>query len=88
MPEAEAKKALENAQLNWTVGTPGFYEGVEPGRVGGMSILPDTQIEKGATVQIYICEEPANVTEPTTEPTTAPTESAPAESQTSEGGNG
>lgn len=88
MPEAEAKKALENAHLNWTVGTPGFYEGVEPGRVGGMSILPDTQIEKGATVQIYICEEPANVTEPTTEPTTAPTESAPAESQTSEGGNG
>ena len=87
MTEAEAKKALENAHLNWTVGIPGFYEGVEPGRVGGMSILPDTQIEKGATVQIYICEEPANVTEPTTEPTTAPTESAPAESQTSEGGN-
>ncbi|MBR6826038.1 MAG: Stk1 family PASTA domain-containing Ser/Thr kinase, partial [Oscillospiraceae bacterium] len=35
MTEAEAKKALEAAKLVWSVGEPGFYEGVEPGLVGG-----------------------------------------------------
>lgn len=87
MPEAEAKKALETAKLGWTVGDPGFYEGVEVGKVGGMSIQPDTQIEKGATITIYLCKEPENVTEPTTE-STAPSESSDQESQITEGENG
>ena len=87
MTEAEAKKALEDAKLMWTVGDPGFYESVEPGKVGGMSVQPETQIEKGANITIYLCKEPENVTEPTTE-STAPPESSSQESQASEGDNG
>ncbi len=86
MTEAEAKKALETANLGWAVGDPGFYEGIEPGKVGGMSIQPDTQIEKGASVTIYLCKEPENVTEPTTE-SSDPTESTSQETPVVEGGN-
>ncbi len=88
MSEAEAKKALEDAKLQWIMGEPGFYEGVDPGKVGGMSVQPETQIEKGATIQIFLCKEPENVTEPTTESTAAPTESTAPESQNAEGNNG
>lgn len=87
MTEAEAKFTLEAAGLNCSMGTPAFYEGVEIGRVGGMSVAPETKIEKGATVTIYLCKEPENVTEPTTEPT-APSESSTQETQASEGDNG
>jgi serine/threonine-protein kinase len=92
MTEAEAKKTLEDAKLVCAVGMSEFYEGVEVGRVGGMSIQPDTQIQKGATVTIYLCKEPEVVTEPTTEPTTAPTteptteSTAPIESTVAQGG--
>ena len=87
MTEEEAKFTLEAAGLNYTLGTPAFYEGVDVGRVGGMSVAPETKIEKGTVITIYLCKEPENVTEPTTEPT-IPTESNTEETQASEGGNG
>ena len=86
MTEAEAKFTLEAAGLTWKMGEPAFYEGIAADRVGGMSVQPETQIEKGATITIYLCKEPENVTEPTTE-STAPTEAPTQESQ-AEGGNG
>ena len=94
MTEAEAKKALEEADLVCVVGQPAFYEDVEPGMVGGMSVQPETRIEKGASITISLCKEPEPTTEPTTAPTTAPPtestppgESTPEESKPSEGGN-
>ena len=87
MTEAEAKFTLEAAGLKCVVGEPAFYEGVSVDRVGGMSVQPETQIEKGASITIYLCKEPENVTEPTTEPTTA-TEAPTQESQVTEGENG
>ena len=85
MTEKDAKNALEAAGLGWVMGEPAFYEGVEPGRIGGMSVLPDTKVEKGSPVTIYVCEEPVNVTEPTTESTQAPSESETSETPSSEG---
>ena len=87
MTETEAKFTLEAAGLTWAMGEPAFYEDVPAGRVGGMSVQPETKIEKGATITIYLCKEPENVTEPTTA-STAPTEGAPSESGVAEGGNG
>lgn len=88
MPEAEAKRALEEANLMWVLGDPAFYEGIPEGYVGGMSVMPETKVEKGTTVTIYLCEEPEEVTEPTTEstaPTETTTESTGTETPSSEG---
>ncbi len=87
MTESEAKFTLEAAGLTWVMGEPAFYEDVPEGRVGGMSVQPETKIEKGATITIYLCKIPDNVTEPTTESTT-PSESSSQENQAAEGGNG
>lgn len=69
----EAKRILEEAKLTCTVSQDEYYyEGVEEGHVGAMSVLPDTRVDKGSTVIIYLCKEP-EPTEPPTEPTTEPT---------------
>ncbi len=87
MTESEAKFTLEAAGLTWSMGEPAFYEDIPEGRVGGMSVQPETKIEKGATITIYLCKIPENVTEPTTE-SAAPTENSGQETQGTEGGNG
>ncbi len=76
----EAKRILEEAKLACTVSTDSYYyEGVEDGRVGAMSVLPETRVDKGSTIMIYLCTVPEE-TEYTTEPTTeTPTESSSSE---------
>ncbi len=70
--EAEAKTLLEEAGLSYTLGESAYYEGIEVGLIGGMSVKPESKIEKGETVILYLCSEPEEVTEPTTEPVTEP----------------
>ncbi len=81
----EARAALEAAGLHWVLGDPSYYEGIEPGLVGGMSVAPETEVEKGSLVTIYLCEEPEEVPPPPTETTAAPTENQEPE-PSSEGG--
>lgn len=89
--EAQARALLKEAGLECELGEPDHYEGVEIGLVGGMSVKPESKIEKGETVIIYLCKEAEVVTEPTTQPTepTEPSESVVTETPVnSEGENG
>lgn len=75
----EAKRILEEAKLVCTVSQDEYYyEGIEEGHVGAMSVLPDTRVDKGSTVVIYLCKEP-EPTESTTEPTSSSSETTPSE---------
>ena len=75
----EAKRILEEAKLVCTVSQDYYYyEGVQEGHVGAMSVLPDTRVDKGSTVIVYLCKEPEQ-TEPTTNPNETPTESSSSE---------
>ncbi|MBR4309118.1 MAG: PASTA domain-containing protein, partial [Oscillospiraceae bacterium] len=91
MTEAEARTILEEAGLQCVVGEPAYYEGFDVGRVGGMSVKPESKIEKGETIIIYLSIEPEEVTESTEPPTEPPTETEPTEpttEPTEEGANG
>ncbi len=76
----EAKRILEEAKLVCTISQDSYYyEGVEEGHVGAMSVLPETRVDKGSAIILYLCAEPEE-----TEPTTESTSATPSESSSSE----